>query len=56
MIETSAGYLGVKYIDELFKVEREIEDLSPAEKVAQRQEKSAPILKNWMAFYGLILV
>ena len=47
MIETSAGYLGVKYIDELFKVEREIENLSPAEKVAQRQEKSAPILKNF---------
>ena len=53
MIETSAGYLGVKYIDELFKVEREIEDLSPAEKVAQRQEKSAPILKNFYKWVSL---
>ena len=53
MIETSAGYLGVKYIDELFKVEREIEDLSPAEKVAQRQEKSAPILKNFYEWVSL---
>ena len=47
MITTSAGYPGVKYIDELFKVEREIENLSPDEKVAKRQEKSAPILKNF---------
>ena len=47
MITTSAGYPGVKYIDELFRIEREIENLTPAEKVAQRQEKSAPILKSF---------
>ena len=47
MIETSAGYPGVKYIDELFKVEREIEILTPDEKVVKRQEKSAPILKDF---------
>lgn len=47
MIETSAGYTGVKYIDELFKIEREIEKLSPDEKLAKRQEKSAPILKKF---------
>lgn len=47
MITTSAGYLGVKYIDELFKVEREIENLNPTEKVTQRKEKSAPILKKF---------
>lgn len=47
MITTSAGYPGVKYIDELFKVEREIETLPPDEKIAKRQEKSAPILKNF---------
>ena len=47
MITTSAGYPGVKYIDELFKNEREIENLTPEEKVAQRQEKSAPILKSF---------
>ena len=47
MITTSAGYPGVKYIDELFRIEREIENLTPAEKVAQRQEKSTPILKSF---------
>ncbi len=53
MITTSAGYPGVKYIDELFKVEREIETLTPEEKVAQRQEKSAPILKNFYDWVSL---
>lgn len=47
MIETSAGYAGVKYIDELFRVEREIENLSETEKVSKRKEKSVPILKNF---------
>ena len=47
MITTSAGYAGVKYIDELFKNEREIENMTPEEKVIQRQEKSAPILKSF---------
>ena len=47
MITTSAGYLGVKYIDELFEVEREIETLTPDEKVVKRQEKSVPILKKF---------
>ena len=46
MIKTAAGYLGVEYIDELFKIEREIKELSTEKKVAKRQEKSAPILKN----------
>ena len=47
MIQTAAGYLGVKYIDKLFEVEREIEKLSVEEKVQKRQEKSAPILKKF---------
>ena len=47
MIQTAAGYLGVKYIDELFEIEREIENLSVEEKVQRRQEKSAPILKKF---------
>lgn len=47
MIKTSAGYPGVEYIDELFKVEREIKELNIEEKVKVRQEKSAPILKNF---------
>lgn len=54
MITTSAGYPGVKYIDELFKVEREIENLSPDEKVAKRQEKSAPIFKNFYDWVSLV--
>jgi len=53
MIETSAGYQGVKYIDELFKVERNIENLSSEEKVAQRQEKSASILKKFYEWVSL---
>lgn len=47
MIETSAGYQGVKYIDELFKVEREIENLRVDEKEAKRKKKSAPIVKKF---------
>lgn len=53
MIETSAGYPGVKYIDELFKVEREIENLSVAGKVAKRTEMSVPILKNFYEWVSL---
>ena len=47
MVQTAEGYKGVKYIDELFKVEREIEKLSVEEKVQKRQEKSLPILKKF---------
>ena len=47
MITTSDGYTGVKYIDELFKLEKEIAELNIDEKVHKRQEKSAPILKNF---------
>ena len=53
MIKTSAGYPGVEYIDKLFKVEREIEKSSPEEKVVQRQEKSAPILKEFYEWVSL---
>lgn len=47
MIKTSAGYQGLKYIDELFKIEREIENLSVEEKIAKRKEKSTPIVKKF---------
>ena len=47
MITTADGYTGVIYIDELFKVEKEIAELNIEEKVKTRQEKSAPILKNF---------
>ncbi len=47
MITTADGYTGVTYIDELFKVEKEIAELNIEEKLKVRQEKSAPILKNF---------
>ena len=43
MVTSSTGYQGVKLIDELFKIEREISGLSLEEKLNIRKEKS-PIL------------
>ena len=53
MIKTSDGYTGVKYIDELFQIEREIEKLRAEEKVQKRQEKSDPILKKFYEWVNL---
>ena len=53
MITTAAGYAGVEYIDELFKVEREIEELTPEEKLEQRKEKSAQILNEFYEWVSL---
>ena len=47
MITSSDGYTGVKYIDELFKIEKEIDKLNADEKLKVRKEKSEPILKNF---------
>lgn len=47
MVTSSDGYQGVKYIDELFEVEREIEELSAEQKVQKRDEKSRPILEKF---------
>lgn len=47
MVTSSDGYQGVKYIDELFEVEREIEDLTIEQKVQTRNEKSKPILEKF---------
>lgn len=47
MITTSDGYTGVKYIDELFKIEKEIDKLNADEKLKVRKGKSEPILKNF---------
>lgn len=47
MITSGDGYTGVKYIDELFKIEKEIANLSVDEKLKVRQEKSEPILKKF---------
>ena len=53
MIKTSDGYTGVKYIDELFQIEREIEKLRAEEKVQKRQEKSDPIIKKFYEWVNL---
>ena len=42
-----SGYEACVQIDKLFEIEREISDLSNEEKLKIRQEKSAPILKNF---------
>lgn len=47
MVTSSAGYQGVKYIDQLFEVEREIENLKVEEKLEKRKKKSAPILEDF---------
>ena len=41
------GNIGVAYRDKLFKVEREIANLSVEEKVKKRQEKSKPIIDEF---------
>lgn len=47
MITNSDGYIGVKYIDELFEIEREIAELNNEEKVAKRKAKSAPVIEKF---------
>lgn len=53
-ITSSDGYTGVKYIDELFKVEREIENVSVNEKIKVRKEKSEPVLKKFYEWVYLM--
>lgn len=53
MITTSDSYTGVKYIDELFKIEREIENLEEDKKLKVRKEKSEPVLKNFYEWVNL---
>ena len=51
MDTNSDGYKGVQYCDELFKIEREIANLSMPEKLKMRNEKSKPVLEkffNWV--------
>ena len=47
LIKTSEGYHGVELIDELFEIEKKIAELEPSEKLKERQEKSAPVLKKF---------
>ena len=47
MITSSAGYTGVRYCDKLFKIEREIANLSESEKVLKRNDLSKPIVNEF---------
>ena len=53
MIKSSDGYTGVKYIDELVKIEDEISELNIDEKVKVRKEKSEPVFKK---FYEWVIL
>ena len=53
MIQSSDGFAGVKYIDELFAIEKDIADLSVDEKVQKRKEKSKPVLKKFYEWVSL---
>ena len=55
LITTSDGYKGVEYIDALFKVEKEIENLSVDDKLKIRQEKSAPIVEKFYEWVYLTM-
>ena len=55
LITTSDGYKGVEYIDTLFKVEKEIENLSVDDKLKIRKEKSAPIVENFYEWVYLTM-
>ena len=47
MDTTCDGYIGVQYCDKLFKIEKEIANLSVEEKTKTRQERSKPILEEF---------
>lgn len=53
MIKTADGYIGVEYIDKLFDIEREIEELKPEEKLKKRKEKSEPIIEKFYEWVNL---
>ena len=46
-VKTSTGYLGVEYINKLFKIEEEIAELSIEERLKKRIEKSKPVLDEF---------
>ena len=53
MIESSDGYTGVRYIDELFEIENEITKLNIDEKLQVRKEKSEPIFQKFYEWVSL---
>lgn len=46
-LKTSTGYVGVEYINKLFKIEEEIAELPIEEKLQKRIEKSKPIVDEF---------
>ena len=48
------AYKGVEFCNELFKIEEEIAELNNDQKLKIRQEKSAPILKNFFNWVTLV--
>lgn len=47
MDETAEGYMGVTYCDTLFKVEKEMAELSEQERIKERQNKAKPVLDDF---------
>ena len=52
---TTAGYVGVKYCDKLFEIERQIAELSVSEKQKERQKRSKPIVDEFFAWVNTTL-
>ena len=50
MKKDTYGYTGVSYCNKLFKIEREIADLSLDEKVKERQKQSKPVLDEFFTW------
>ena len=55
MDTTCEGYLGVQYCDKLFKIEKEIANLSVDEKKEARQKKSKPILEEFFKWVNSMM-
>ncbi|MCM3800558.1 transposase, partial [Caldibacillus thermoamylovorans] len=56
--DSKNGRIGVKYCDELFRLEREFKHLSPSKRRKKRQKHSKPLVDEFLAwvenspFYG----
>ena len=52
---SSLGYKGEEYCNRLFKIEREIADLSVPEKQKEREKRSKPVLDEFFAWVHTVL-
>lgn len=52
--KTSKSAIGFAYCNMLFDIERDIKNMSPEEKYIKRQEKSKPILDEFLAWLNLL--